>query len=236
MAFNFQTFKTRTLTAIIFAAVMLGGLLWNELSFMILFGFIAIGCLFEWGRLLKIIIKQQQQTNTQYWLYYLLGTLYILFPMGMHFYFRLNFDLLPPEKMYSFWAGKYISFGLILLIWTNDTMAYIVGSLIGRTPLSPVSPKKTWEGTIGGAILTMSVAVLLQKLFHVFEMQDWIVFGFCASVFGTIGDLIESKMKRLADVKDSGRIMPGHGGFLDRFDSLLFATPFVWLYVRFFML
>lgn len=233
MALNLQTFKTRTLTAAVFVIVMLGGLLWNELSFMILFGIIAIGCLFEWGRLLKRIKTNQQLSPSQYWLYYTLGTLYVIFPVGMHYYFRLNFDLMPPETMFSFFSGVYISFGLILLIWTNDTMAYIVGSFIGKTPLSKISPKKTWEGTIGGAILTMGVAVLLQKLFGVFEIKDWVAFGFCASVLGTIGDLIESKMKRLADVKDSGRIMPGHGGFLDRFDSLLLATPFVWLYVRF---
>ena len=236
MAFNKQIFKTRTLTAIVFVIVMLAGLLLNVLGFLVLFGVIAIGCLYEWDNLLRKIAKNKQLPASKYWLYYTLGTLYILFPMAAHFYFRLNFDLMTPEKMYSFFSGTYISFGLILLIWTNDTMAYIVGSFIGKTSLSKISPKKTWEGTIGGAILTMCVAVLLQKLFGVYEMKDWIAFGFCAAVFGTIGDLIESKMKRLADVKDSGKIMPGHGGFLDRFDSLLFATPFVWLYVRFFML
>ncbi len=233
MAFNLQTFKTRTLTAIVFAIIMLAGLLLHPIGYLALFFVVAIGCLFEWNRLLKRIVPVQ---TGKYWWYYFLGVLYIVLPILMLMYFRLNFDLVAPEQMNSFFAGVHIPFGLILLIWTNDTMAYIVGSLIGKTQLSKVSPKKTWEGTIGGAVLTMGVAILLQKLFGVYHIRDWVVLGFCASVFGTIGDLVESKIKRLADVKDSGAIMPGHGGFLDRFDSLLFATPFVWIYVVLFML
>jgi phosphatidate cytidylyltransferase len=232
MAFNVQTFKTRSLTAIVFVIVMMAGLLWNLISFIILFSIVAIGALFEWNKLLKKIVPQRAG---KYWLYYSMGVLYIVCPILMLIYFRLDFDLMPLEKMNTFFAGAYIPVGLILLIWTNDTMAYIVGSIIGKRQLSKISPKKTWEGTIGGALLTMGVAVLLQKLFNVYEVQDWLVFGFCAAVFGTMGDLIESKIKRLADVKDSGTFMPGHGGFLDRFDSLLFATPFTWLYVVLFM-
>lgn len=232
MAFNLQTFKTRSLTAVIFVIVMLAGLLWNPISFISLFCIVAIGSLFEWNKLLKKIVSLH---SGRYWLYYVLGVLYIVCPMLMLIYLRLDFDLMPPEKMNNFFSGVYIPFGLILLIWTNDTMAYIVGSFIGKTQLSKISPKKTWEGTIGGALLTMGVAILLQKLFNVFETRDWVLFGFCAAIFGTIGDLIESKIKRLADVKDSGNFMPGHGGFLDRFDSLFFATPFTWLYVVMFM-
>jgi phosphatidate cytidylyltransferase len=124
---------------------------------------------------------------------------------------------------------------IIASLWINDTMAYIIGSLIGKTRMSEMSPKKTWEGTIGGVILSATVVFLLT--FYVFHF-DAISYGaaflaLVASVFGTIGDLLESKLKRLAGVKDSGHIMPGHGGFLDRFDSLLLATPFVWLFVYF---
>jgi phosphatidate cytidylyltransferase len=113
-------------------------------------------------------------------------------------------------------------------------MAYIVGSLIGKTPFSSISPKKTWEGTIGGAILAVA-AVTLYNYFSNDEFISALCISSITVVFGTIGDLFESKLKRLAGVKDSGSIMPGHGGFLDRFDSLLFASPFVWLYVRFLM-
>ena len=121
---------------------------------------------------------------------------------------------------------------IIASIWINDTMAYIVGSLIGKTPLSKISPKKTWEGTIGGAILAMIVVPLLVYFLNPFIRWD-ICLGIAAiaSIFGTLGDLFESKLKRLAGVKDSGSMMPGHGGFLDRFDSLLLATPIVWLYL-----
>jgi phosphatidate cytidylyltransferase len=233
MAFNFQTFKTRTLTAAVFVGVMLAGLLLHPLGYLLLFFIIGIGCLFEWNRLLKKIIPQP---SARYWLYYTTGTFYIITPVLMLMYFRLDFDLVNMLNPGALPVGLIIPFGLILLIWTNDTMAYLVGSFFGKTPLSKISPKKTWEGTIGGALLTMCIAVLLQKLFDAPGIKDWMVFGFCASVLGTIGDLIESKIKRLANVKDSGSIMPGHGGFLDRFDSLLFATPFVWLYVVLFML
>jgi phosphatidate cytidylyltransferase len=107
-------------------------------------------------------------------------------------------------------------------------MAYIVGSLIGKTPLTKWSPKKTWEGTIGGILLSVGFVALLSKVIWVFTFELLVVVAI-ASITGTIGDLVESKLKRIAGVKDSGSFMPGHGGFLDRFDSILFATPFVWL-------
>ena len=120
---------------------------------------------------------------------------------------------------------------LIFSVWINDTMAYIVGSLIGRTPFSSISPKKTWEGTIGGALLCcLVIGFGGSALFHISRESAFIVSAI-AAVIGTAGDLLESKFKRVAGVKDSGSLMPGHGGFLDRFDSLLLATPFVWIYV-----
>jgi phosphatidate cytidylyltransferase len=123
-------------------------------------------------------------------------------------------------------------------MWINDTMAYLVGSWIGKTPFSPISPKKTWEGTIGGIILCVAVVTLLTRYIFIlrdFHVIHWLMISLIASVTGTLGDLLESKLKRKAGVKDSGNIMPGHGGFLDRFDSLLIATPFVWLYVEIFL-
>jgi phosphatidate cytidylyltransferase len=119
-------------------------------------------------------------------------------------------------------------------------MAYIVGSLIGKTPLSKISPKKTWEGTIGGIVLSALIMGYVGFVFDewfVFgkQLSFWIILALIAVIAGTFGDLLESKLKRMAGVKDSGHIMPGHGGFLDRFDSLILATPFVWLYVIFLM-
>lgn len=125
---------------------------------------------------------------------------------------------------------------LIVMIWINDTMAYIVGSFIGKTPFSPISPKKTWEGTAGGAILTIVAAVAYGYFSRSsYVLQHWIVLALCAAVAGTLGDLFESKLKRMAGVKDSGNMMPGHGGALDRFDSLLVAAPFAYVYANYFM-
>ncbi|HEU4860974.1 MAG TPA: phosphatidate cytidylyltransferase, partial [Chitinophagaceae bacterium] len=131
---------------------------------------------------------------------------------------------------------------IIASIWINDTMAYIVGSLIGKTQLSKYSPKKTWEGTIGGIILSVVlVGFLFRQLaendlvYPFVQQKTWFIIPAIASAVGTIGDLFESRLKRMAGVKDSGNIMPGHGGFLDRFDSLLLAIPAVWLYVHFFI-
>ena len=119
-------------------------------------------------------------------------------------------------------------------IWINDTMAYLVGSFIGKTPLTKISPKKTWEGTIGGIVLAIGVGILFAYLMGYSVFQVSLATALIA-IFGTLGDLLESKLKRMADVKDSGSFMPGHGGFLDRFDSLLVAVPFVWLYVTLFV-
>lgn len=120
---------------------------------------------------------------------------------------------------------------LLFFIWMNDTMAYLTGSFIGKTPFAPsISPKKTIEGTLGGMVFTLLFAGIWGYFYHAFPLYQWLVIGFIASIIGTIGDLIESKLKRMAGVKDSGAIMPGHGGALDRFDSLLFAAPFAYLY------
>jgi phosphatidate cytidylyltransferase len=144
--------------------------------------------------------------------------------------------------------GRRIDYGwiipivIIASIWINDTMAYVVGSLIGKTPFSKISPKKTWEGTIGGMLLAVLFigfvfVPLILKSYGTGpgigrQQWHWFVIAAIAAIAGTFGDLFESKLKRMANVKDSGHIMPGHGGFLDRFDSLLFAIPCVWLYVR----
>ena len=137
-------------------------------------------------------------------------------------------------------TGILLPLLIIFSIWINDTMAYLVGSLIGKTPFSPISPKKTWEGTIGGALLCILVIgfgfpVVAEHFFNPIQHQHYFIIAALCAIFGTAGDLLESKLKRMADIKDSGAIMPGHGGFLDRFDSLLVATPFVWLFLKLFL-
>ena len=181
----------------------------------------------------------------KYLLYSLVGLIYITMPILMLMHLGNNImdykhkldDLtgphfaLPAVAAYS----ALIPCTIIFSIWINDTMAYIVGSLIGKTPFSKISPKKTWEGTAGGAILCVLVIALIAHFTHLLVIKDAIIIAALCAIFGTAGDLFESKLKRMANVKDSGTIMPGHGGFLDRFDSLLFAAPAVWLYVRFFV-
>lgn len=125
--------------------------------------------------------------------------------------------------------------GIICLIWISDVSAYLVGSLIGKHKLyERISPGKTWEGTIGASILTIACSFLIHHLFPELALKHWVVIAILVSVFGTIGDLIESMFKRQAGIKDSGKIMPGHGGILDRFDSLLFVAPFVYAYLTLF--
>ncbi|GAA4743493.1 phosphatidate cytidylyltransferase [Flavisolibacter ginsenosidimutans] len=160
--------------------------------------------------------------------YSLSGLIYISLSLGLLIAIRTLYGLNTEGKE---GLGKALVLTLIFSIWINDTMAYIVGSFIGKTPFSKISPKKTWEGTGGGAILCV---VAMAFIGHALGLT-YVDAGFIAAlaaVFGTIGDLFESKLKRMAGVKDSGSVMPGHGGFLDRFDSLLFASVAVWVYVQ----
>ncbi len=153
--------------------------------------------------------------------YALAGQMYIMVPISLLYF------------MYD--QSQVIPLALVLMIWMNDTMAYLVGSFIGKTPFSKISPKKTWEGTIGGAVLTIVGAAVWGHYSPYYEMIDWMALALSASVAGTAGDLLQSKLKRMAGVKDSGKLMPGHGGALDRFDSLLIATPFAFTYAYIFM-
>jgi phosphatidate cytidylyltransferase len=222
MAFNWQTFKTRTLTAAVFVVVMLTGLLINSWTFFILFAVIHFGCWSEFVNLLKKI------NGKKYVLYSLIGIGYITIPILLLIAMRNLYGIIPGDEHYD--LGKIIPLALIFSLWVNDTMAYIVGSLIGKTQMTIISPKKTWEGTIGGIILCIVVMIFIGDVMGL-ERVDSICISAIAAIAGTFGDLLESKLKRMAGIKDSGHIMPGHGGFLDRFDSLLVATPFVGLYV-----
>ena len=268
---NWNTFFTRAGTAVIFAFIMLAGLLGPSLWFFALFLLVQFLCIKEYFSLLQKINPDATfsvglQALTQVFGAFMLllcAPVYTsskpLFPVlffipalillwqslrkngninvafqafGALLYICLPIVLLMLLREKSL----IIPLGLIVLIWINDTMAYIVGSFIGKTPFSPISPKKTWEGTIGGAILTV-VAAIIYGIFNAYynNVQDWIALALCAAVAGTMGDLFESKLKRVANVKDSGSFMPGHGGALDRFDSLLLAAPFAFCYAYLFM-
>ena len=126
-----------------------------------------------------------------------------------------------------------IIIAILILIWTNDTFAYLVGITMGKTKLfERISPKKTIEGFTGGLVFAMIAGVLLAQFYLQESIIRWIIIALLVTTFGTLGDLIETKFKRLAGVKDSGNIMPGHGGFLDRLDSIIFVAPFVYLFYQ----
>ena len=122
--------------------------------------------------------------------------------------------------------------GIFVLIWINDITAYLVGITIGRHRLfERISPKKSWEGTLGGTLFTLTAAVWMDNLTHALSQRHWLVLAVIVSVFGVLGDLFESMFKRKADLKDSGKIIPGHGGILDRLDSMLFVAPVAFAYL-----
>ncbi len=154
--------------------------------------------------------------------YIVLGMVYIGAPFAL-----LDFIAFHDNHFYS----KTV-FGLLLLSWTNDTGAYLVGSNFGKHPLHPkISPKKTWEGTLGGVLFTFIVGIALYFLLDELRLQDWIVLASIVAIFGTMGDLVESMLKRSVGVKDSGTLLPGHGGVLDRFDAFIFLLPFAAAYL-----
>ena len=126
--------------------------------------------------------------------------------------------------------AKYLIMGIFIMIWVSDSFAYLVGKTLGKHKLYPaVSPKKTIEGSMGGLVFTLIAAFLLGKYAPVLNTTQWLILALVVVVTGSFGDLIESKLKRMAGVKDSGAILPGHGGMLDRLDSLVFAAPFAYL-------
>ncbi len=126
--------------------------------------------------------------------------------------------------------AKFLIMGVFILIWVNDSFAYLVGKSIGRTKLYPsISPKKTLEGYLGGFVFSLAAAYLLARYEGMLNVNEWLILAIIIVIMGGLGDLLESKFKRLAGVKDSGAILPGHGGMLDRLDSLVFAAPFAYL-------
>lgn len=142
-------------------------------------------------------------------------------------------DSLLPHPGILFSPGMII--GFFILIWANDTGAYIIGISFGKHRLlERISPKKSWEGFVGGVLLAAFIAWLLSGWLGVVDSFSWILISIIVSFAGTYGDLVESMLKRNTGVKDSGSIMPGHGGFLDRFDSAIFSFPLVYLFISLF--
>ena len=168
------------------------------------------------------------------WAYTMLGQMYIALPFAL--INILAFEVSPDGTMHHF--DKLLPLSVFIFLWTNDTGAYCSGSLFGRHKLFPrISPGKSWEGSIGGGILVLIVAAIIGHIAnqgdtpHTLSVMEWIGLGLVVVFFGTWGDLVESLFKRTLGIKDSGNIMPGHGGMLDRFDSSLMAIPAAVVYL-----
>jgi phosphatidate cytidylyltransferase len=302
MPFNPAVFRKRALTAMVFVAVMLTGLLWNGWSFLLLFTVIHFGCWYEYNRLMEIIHPEYLRVPSLArilvmfagWMMMIMAagellpvlkdvigvrtsalacfvllasalavisqagslrkSVISIMAIGLA-YISLSWALLVYLRSGAIWtsrvsdadgfagamdrightAGYAMPLVIIATIWLNDTMAYLVGSFIGKTPLSPISPKKTLEGTVGGVLISVALVTVGVILWIGARPLPIASVAAVTAVAGTFGDLLESKLKRMAGVKDSGTFMPGHGGFLDRFDSLLLATPFAWIFCTLFL-
>jgi phosphatidate cytidylyltransferase len=177
--------------------------------------------------LLMFIIKLYEHTHNEFstLAFQVLGLVYITMPWVM---------LTKIGYINSFEYSAGLPMGFFILLWTSDTGAYLAGRSFGKHKLfERISPKKTWEGSIGGLILVSIVAYTLSRfeLFDAVDTIDWLIIGALIVVFGTYGDLVESLLKRNLNIKDSGTILPGHGGVLDRFDGLFLAVPAVFFYL-----
>jgi phosphatidate cytidylyltransferase len=154
-----------------------------------------------------------------------MGIVYVSFPLSV-----INFLAFPSGNDFAY--THRVILGIMALVWINDSGAYLVGMSIGRHRLfERISPKKSWEGAIGGAVLTLICALWLNLIMGALERTDWLVLALIVSVFGVFGDLTESLFKRSVGQKDSGKIIPGHGGLLDRIDSILFVMPLAAVYL-----
>jgi phosphatidate cytidylyltransferase len=267
-----KTFITRALTAIVFVAVLLGCILWDQLSFSILFFLFCLIGVNEFYKLVKLGGNKPNVTlgliaSAVLFLTFSLvhmgiaktALLYINLPvlsavfivelfskaekpflniactiLGV-VYVALPFSLLQPITIVDGVYSPLILIGIFFILWANDTGAYMLGSLLGKHKLFPrISPGKTWEGFVGGVLVAYLVAYLISFYGNTgLRLVDWLVIASILSLIGTLGDLVESLLKRSVDVKDSGSLMPGHGGVLDRFDSLIISTPFLFAYIEY---
>ena len=179
----------------------------------------------------ELYLKQEDPVHD--WAYTMMSQLYIALPFSMLNVLAFQSDA---DGIHYVWT---LPLSVFVFLWINDTGAYLCGSLLGKHKLFPrISPGKSWEGSIGGGILVMIVAVLVWYLLEQYEQNalglsalEWAGLGLVIVIFGTWGDLVESLFKRTLGIKDSGHILPGHGGMLDRFDSSLMAIPAAVVYL-----
>lgn len=269
----------RTITGVLFVAILVGGILFSPLTFGLLFMLITALSVWEFARLVnqradvavnpfittlggvylflaiycycteaidarifipylliliyllvsELYLKQPSPMNN--WAYSLMSQLYVALPFALLCVLAFQRNAVESDS-------SPISFNAILPLsvfifnWSNDTGAYCTGMLFGRHRLfERISPKKSWEGSVGGGIISVIVSLIMAHFFPFLSTLQWVGFALVVVVFGTWGDLVESLLKRQLGIKDSGNILPGHGGMLDRFDSTLLAVPAVVLYL-----
>lgn len=274
-----NNFIKRAITGVLFVAILVGCILYNPLSFGILFTIISALTIYEFGQLVnmraegvninkmitmlggaylflaimgfctnegqegsKIFIPYvllllymmiselylKKENPILNWAYSMFSQLYIGLPFAMLNILAFNYD--PTYSSVSY--NPILPLSIFIFLWLNDTGAYCIGSLIGKHRLfERISPKKSWEGSIGGGVVAIGVSFVLAHYFPFMSMWEWAGLALVVVVFGTWGDLTESLFKRQLHVKDSGTILPGHGGMLDRFDSALMAIPAAVAYI-----
>lgn len=160
--------------------------------------------------------------------YTLLGIIYVAVPITL-LHELAYFKNLSFGDSYSY----DILIGYFFVLWANDTGAYFVGRSLGRNKLFPrISPKKTWEGSMGGAVSGLAIGYLNSLLFPSISLELWLIIAAIVVLFGSLGDLVESLFKRSLDIKDSGKLLPGHGGVLDRFDGIFISAPMVYTFLK----
>lgn len=268
----------RIITGVIGAAVFIGGILYSNWSFLLIFLAIALAASGEFFRIIQKINKNKT-TKIDTFLYVLFaaalysssvfalfnGQWYGLVIIAIIAYFLFQYYISNKENkdltslwqqllgfIYIVWPliiinilayynynnefNPFIVLGILLIMWSNDIMAYFIGKKFGKTPLAKkLSPNKTVEGFAGGFVGSLIMALIVMLAIPGGYGMHWFGVAAIIAIVGPIGDLFESGLKRKAEIKDSGNLLPGHGGFLDRFDALLFALPFVFLYLLFFL-
>ena len=271
-----KNFITRALTGVLFVAVLVGCILFNPLSFGVLFLIISAMTVIEYGQLInahtdshvniyitalgagylfmafmgyctnmalasvflpylllllymmisELYLKRENPIGN--WAHTMLSQIYVALPFALLNVISFQNDFTSSEVAYN----PVLPLSIFIFLWMSDTGAYCIGTLLGKHRLfERISPKKSWEGSIGGAVVAIIAAVILAHFFPILNIWEWIGLALTIVVFGTWGDLTESLFKRQLGIKDSGHILPGHGGMLDRFDSALMAIPAATVYL-----
>ncbi|TNF42920.1 MAG: phosphatidate cytidylyltransferase [Cytophagales bacterium] len=271
---NYSNLGQRAITAVIGAFIVVGGSIYSDWTYFLIFGVILAFSQMEFYKLsgldgmlplksfgtvlglmiftLTFMIEKERLSHEYLYLIFPLVSLTFFIKLYKKtdkkpftgvaftylgiFYVAVPFSLLN-LAVFSVGAEYHyeILIGCLLILWASDTGAYFAGTKFGKTKLfERVSPKKSWEGFLGGAFSAIAVAFLISQYFHVLADWKWLVIAGIIIIAGTYGDLIESLFKRSIEIKDSGNGLPGHGGFMDRFDGLLLSAPFITAFLKIF--